>query len=156
MSDATAEETSPPAERGKSRLIFVVVLLIAGLGAFAAGYLGYASPITVLAGGGTVKEHEPAPGFVDVPRIMLPMAGRDRQLVLSIKLETTTDNVAGIEQQMPRILDSFNGFLSDIDPAAIERRGVLEIIRAELQTRIDTLLGGAGTGNVLITEFAIQ
>ena len=57
---------------------------------------------------------------------------------------------------MPRILDSFNSFLSDIDPAAFDRRGVLEIVRAELQTRVDMLLGEPRVGNVLITEFAIQ
>ena len=155
MSDATADE-APSAGRRKSGLIIVAAVLVAGLGAFAAGYLGYVAPMAMLTADKKAVDHAPAPGFVDVPRIMLPMAGRDRQLVLSIKLETTADQVANIEHQMPRILDSFNSFLSDIDPAAIDRRGVLEIIRAELQTRVDMLLGGARIGNVLITEFAIQ
>lgn len=155
MSDATADEV-PPARSGRSKLIFAGVILIAGLGAFAMGFLGVVSPMALFAGGETAQDQGPQPDFVDVPRIMLPLAGRNRQLVLSIKLETTAEHVTAIEQQMPRVLDSFNGFLSDIDPAAIDRRGVLEIIRTELQTRVDMLMGAQSVGNVLITEFSIQ
>lgn len=155
MSDAVADEQLP-AKRGRSKLLLAGVVLIAGLGGFAASYLGFVSPSALLASEEKAEAHGPLPGYVDVPRIMLPLAGRNRQLVLSIKLETTADHVAGITQQLPRILDSFNSFLSDIDPAAFDRRGVLEIVRAELQTRVDMLLGEPRVGNVLITEFAIQ
>lgn len=155
MSDATADE-QPPARRGRSKLLLAGAVLIAGFGGFAASYLGYVSPTALMASDKAAEAHGPAPGYVDVPRIMLPLAGRNRQLVLSIKLETTAEQVAGIEQQMPRILDSFNSFLSDIDPGAFDRRGVLEIVRAELQARVDMLLGEPRVGNVLITEFAIQ
>lgn len=125
-------------------------------GGVAASYLGYITPSALTAGGAAAERQGPVSGYVDVPRIMLPLAGRDRQLVLTIKLETTAEHVADIEHQLPRILDSFNSFLSDIDPAAFDRRGVLEIVRAELQTRVDMLLGEQRVGNVLITEFAIQ
>ena len=42
---------------------------------------------------------------------------------------------------MPRITDSYNGFLSRIDSSAFSRRGILEIIRAELATRTRFVLG---------------
>ncbi|MDO5640948.1 MAG: flagellar basal body-associated FliL family protein [Paracoccus sp. (in: a-proteobacteria)] len=154
MTDVTAEEI-PPSGRGRSGLILAAMVLIAGLGAFAAGFLGVVQPSKLLAGWAGPKVEHITPGYVEVPRITLPLPGRDRQLVMGIMLETTTDRVPGIESQMPRILDSYNGFLSGIDPGALDRRGVLEIIRAELQARTDMLLGGAGTGEVLITEFAI-
>lgn len=155
MSDAVAAEP-PPRARGRSRLLFAGALVVAAFAGFAGSYLGYVTPAAWLSKDSASGTHAPVPGYVDVPRIMLPLAGGGRQLVLSVKMETTADQMAGIEHQMPRILDSFNGFLSNIDPAAFDRRGVLEIVRAELQARVDILLGEARAGNVLITEFAIQ
>lgn len=76
--------------------------------------------------------------------------------MLSIKLECAPEKVAQVQLMMPRLSDSFTGFLSDIEPAAIDRRGVLEIIRAELRARADMVLGSGVIDNVLITEFAIQ
>ena len=73
-----------------------------------------------------------------------------------IKIECAPEKVAQVQMLMPRISDSFTRFLSDIDPAAIDRRGVLEIIRAELRTRADMVLGSGVIDNILITEFAIQ
>lgn len=155
MSDAIADDL-PPARRGRSMILLAGAVLVAGLLGFAASFLGYVSPTAWMSGEGAAKVRGPGPDYVDVPRIMLPLAGRNRQLVLSIKLETTPEYAANIQQQMPRILDSFNSFLSDIDPAAFDRRGVLEIVRAELQTRVDMVLGAQPVENVLITEFAIQ
>ena len=57
---------------------------------------------------------------------------------------------------MPRITDSYNGFLSQIDAAAFSRRGILEILRAELATRTRFVLGDAALRDLLITEFRIQ
>ena len=155
MSETLAIEEAP-ARAGRGKLILAAGVLAAGLGGFAASYLGFVSPSALLAG----KEHSevplPAIGFVDVPRIMVPMAGRDRQLVLSIKLECAPEKIAEVQMMMPRLSDSFTGFLSDIEPAAIDRRGVLEIIRAELGARAEMVLGGGVVDNVLITEFAIQ
>ena len=57
---------------------------------------------------------------------------------------------------IPRLLDSFNGFLTDIDPAAFEKRGILDIVRDELATRAVFVLGKEAFTDVLITEFRIQ
>ena len=43
-----------------------------------------------------------------------------------------------------------------IDAAAFSRRGILEIIRAELATRTRFVLGDAAVRDLLITEFRIQ
>ena len=57
---------------------------------------------------------------------------------------------------MPRILDTFTGFLSGIDPAAYDKRGVLEIIRAELLARTRYVLGETAAKDLLITEFRFK
>lgn len=154
MSETLAEEAAP-ARSGRGKLVLAGIVLVVGLGGFAASYMGVVSPSGLFAKGHS-EDVVAAVGFVDVPRIMVPMAGRDRQLVLSIKLECAPEKQAQVQAVMPRILDSFTGFLSDIDPAAIDRRGVLEIIRAELRARADMVLGSGVIDNVLITEFAIQ
>ena len=57
---------------------------------------------------------------------------------------------------LPRITDSFNSLLSQVDPVAFSRRGILEIIREELATRSRLILGDAAVRDLLITEFRIQ
>lgn len=155
MSDITADE-EPAKPRGRSKLLLAGAVLAAGLGAFAAGYIGLVSPMDIMSAKKEADAALPGIAFVEVPRIVVPMAGRNRQLMLSIKLEVTPQKTSEVEMMMPRVSDSFTRFLSDIDPAAIDRRGVLEIIRGELQARADMLLGADNVGNVLITEFAIQ
>ncbi|NHF73145.1 flagellar basal body-associated FliL family protein [Paracoccus xiamenensis] len=155
MSETLAVE-EPPAGSGRGKLVLAAGVLAAGLGGFAASYLGVVSPSALFAAKEQPADALPAVGFVDVPRIMVPLAGRDRQLVLSIKLECPPEKVAQVQLLMPRIADSFTSFLSDIQPAAIDRRGVLEIIRAELRARADMVLGGGVIDNILITEFAVQ
>ena len=63
---------------------------------------------------------------------------------------------AQIAHLMPRILDAFTAFLSGIDPAAYDKRGVLEIIRAELLTRSRYVLGTDALKDLLITEFRFK
>ena len=155
MSETLAVEEAPT-KSGRGKLFLAAGVLAAGLGGFAASYLGVISPSALMATNEHSEAALPAVGFVDVPRIVVPMAGRNRQLVLTVKLESAPEKIAQVQQMMPRLSDSFTGFLSDIEPAAIDRRGVLEIIRAELRARAEMVLGSGVIDNVLITEFAIQ
>ncbi|WBU63954.1 flagellar basal body-associated FliL family protein [Paracoccus aerodenitrificans] len=152
MSETLAED----GKSGRLRLVAAIAVLVAGGGAFAAGYLGLVSPSLLFSTGTKEAETKPEIAFVDVPRIVVPLAGRDRQLVLSVKLEASPANAGQIQTLLPRLSDSFNRFLSDIEPAAIDRRGVLEIIRAELLARAKMVLGPDMVENLLITEFAIE
>ncbi|MDO5605151.1 MAG: flagellar basal body-associated FliL family protein [Paracoccus sp. (in: a-proteobacteria)] len=153
MSDATALTDDPPPRRRRHLLLAALVLGVAGAG-FGAGFSGLVSPRALMTRGAPVSG--PMVGFIDLPRLTVPLAGRERQLILALKLEAAPADIPGIEAMLPRVADSFNRFLSDIDPAAIERRGVLEIIRAELAARADMVLGAGLVTDVLITEFAIQ
>jgi flagellar FliL protein len=155
--DIPAEEKS----KGGIRRILLplgLVVIMTG-GGFASTFLGFWSPMAFFA---AKEEHPPeaqAPTveFVDIPQIVLTLAGpRSRMLIMTVKIETDQTHRAEVEHLVPRILDSFNSFLSNVDPSAFEKRGMLDIIRDELATRAAFVLGKGAFADILITEFRIQ
>ncbi len=155
--DSPAEETS---KGGIRRILLPLgLLVILTGGGFASTFLGFWSPMGLLAAKQEAPPETQAPTveFVDVPQIVLTLAGpRPRMLIMTVKIETDQLHRPEVEHMIPRILDSFNGFLSDIDPAAFEKRGMLDIIRDELATRAVFVLGKDAFTDILITEFRIQ
>lgn len=152
-------DASPPKPLPK-RLIPVllpVLALAAGLGTTAAGLW---SPLSMLRPAEAVPSEAHAPPaavFLDVPRIVLTLPGeRTQTLALAVTLDMEPQALAQARLLMPRLTDSYNGFLSQIDAAAFSRRGILEILRAELATRTRFILGDAALRDLLITEFRIQ
>jgi len=149
----------PPRSRLRRMLPLAVPLLALGAG-FASTYMGLWSPMGLIGGGAPPPKAvavAPAVTFVDVPRIILTVPGeRTQTLALTVMIEVPPEGRAQAEALMPRITDSFNEFLSRIDAAAFSRRGILEIIRAELATRTRFVLGDAAVRDLLITEFRIQ
>ena len=155
--DSPAEETSKGGIRRILLPLGLVVILTGG--GFASTFLGFWSPMVLLAAKQEAPPETQAPTveFVDVPQIVLTLAGpRPRMLIMTVKIETDQLHRPEVEHMIPRILDSFNGFLSDIDPAAFEKRGMLDIIRDELATRAVFVLGKDAFTDILITEFRIQ
>lgn len=164
MADAHAEKPEAAPGKKKKLLPLILALVLAG-GGFASTYLGFWSPMGLLGFAPAKAKAEahapdavvPAVTFVDVPRIQLTIpATRPRVLFLTAKIETTAAEKAGVEHLMPRVLDAYNAFLSDIDPSAFDKRGVLEIIRGELVTRTRYVLGETPVKDLLITEFMLQ
>ncbi len=95
--------------------------------------------------------------FVDLPQIALTLSGpQSRTLALAVKVEAKPENVAQIEFLQPRILDAFNGFFSEVDPLAFEKKGIIDVVRNELSTRLTFILGEGAFNDILITEFRIQ
>lgn len=158
MTDATANLASdPPAKAsGRKKLIALLLPVLLAGGGFASTYLGLWSPAAMLA----PKEDAtvvPETVFVAVPVIELTILGGSGQsLVLAASIETDSAHQAEVTHLMPRVLDSFNAFLSGIDPAAYDKRGVLEIIWAELVTRSRYVLGNEALKDLLITEFRFK
>ncbi|MCZ0960245.1 flagellar basal body-associated FliL family protein [Paracoccus benzoatiresistens] len=154
MTDATLDPPSQPS--GKKKLMPLLAAVLLAGGGFASTYLGLWSPAAMLA----PKEDAPAAPaviFVEVPTIELIIpGGSGRSLVLSASIETDSAHQADVTHLMPRVLDTFTGFLSGIDPAAYDKRGVLEIIRAELVTRSRYVLGNEAIKDLLITEFRFK
>ena len=157
----TSDPDGAPAPKSALRRLFPILLplvaLLAGLGV---SYAGFFSPMRLLAPAETQAEIKPAvpeASFVDVPRIVLSLGGdRMQTLALTVMIDTDPASVAQAKALMPRITDSYNGFLSKIEPAAFSRRGILEIVRAELATRTRFILGDDAVRDLLITEFRIQ
>lgn len=155
-----SEPNDAPARKPRLRRLAPVLLPIAALAAgFGTTYAGYWSPLSVLPGvfSAARQPTSPAAAFVEVPRIILTLPGdRAQTLALAVVLELEPRAVEQARLLMPRITDSYNGFLAQIDPAAFSRRGILEIVRGELATRTRFILGDTSVRDLLITEFRIQ
>ncbi|MEE2860114.1 MAG: flagellar basal body-associated FliL family protein [Pseudomonadota bacterium] len=158
MTDAAAA----PAEKApgkKGLLITLAATLVLGGAAFGSTYLGIWSPAGMLAGSPAKEasaEHH-AVVFIDVPKVEIVIpGGRARSMVLSATIETDSAHKAEVTHLMPRVSDAFTTFLSGVDPAAYDKRGVLEVIRAELVTRTRYVLGEEPVKDLLITEFRFK
>lgn len=151
---------APPQRRGRRMMLMLALpLLLAGAG-FGSSYLGFWSPLSLAGLGDQVPAAvpgAPATDFVDVPpiNITLPDA-RPRQLHLVVKLEVAAGRAAEVERLLPRVLDAFNTFVTGIAPEAFDRRGILEIMREELKTRVQLALQTDLPVEVLIMEFALK
>ncbi len=151
----TADDKTPRKKRGW--LLPVLLTLLLGGAGFASSFLGFWSPLDLIAAESQSGHETPEIAFVDVPQAEVPLPGTGRHaVVIAATIETTADHMKDIEHEMPRVQDAFNEFLSNIDPAAFEKRGVLEIIRAELQTRARQILGDQIVHDLLIKEFRLK
>lgn len=160
MTDVADINTEPKSGRGPGRILLPLgVALVLGGAGFASTWLGFWSPAALLSASAPKEKPADLPqvDFVGIPQIVLSLAGpRPRILVMTVKIETDQTHKPEIEHLVPRLLDSFNSFLSDVDPSAFEKRGILDIVRDELATRAVFVLGKEAFTDVLITEFRIQ
>lgn len=159
MTDITTDlpEQPPAKKRGKlgKLLPILVSVVLAGAG-FASTYTGLWSPSALIASSDVPEKHDALPVFVDVPPLELSIPGARLTLSLAASIETDKAHEKDIAHLMPRVLDTFTVFLLDIDSAAYDKRGVLEIIRAELLSRTRQVLGEDAVKDLLITEFRIK
>ncbi|MFC3570517.1 flagellar basal body-associated FliL family protein [Paracoccus simplex] len=161
MSDVADINTEQKSGRGLGRILLPLGLaLVLGGAGFASTWLGFWSPMSLLAPHAdkpAAQEALPAVVFVDIPQIVLTLAGpRAQTLVMTVKIETDQAHQAEVDYLTPRLLDAFNSFLADVDASAFEKRGILDIVRDELATRAVFVLGKEAFTDLLITEFRIQ
>lgn len=150
-----------PPRRGRKRLLMLALPVLLAGGGFASSYFGLWSPLALTGLGGETPAHaapgEPATAFIDVPAINVTLPdARPRLLHLAVKLEVPAGEAKAVEHLLPRVLDAFNTFLTGIAPEAFERRGILEIMREELKTRVQLALKTDAPVEVLIMEFALK
>lgn len=158
MSDVADMDGAGDAPKKRGRLLILVVPLLALFAGVSLGFFGVFSPLSLM------EKKDPKEiafvsdyVFVDLPQIALTLSGpKSRTLALAVKVEAKPENVAQIEFLQPRILDAFNGFLSEIDPLAFEKKGIIDVVRNELSTRLTFILGEGAFNDILITEFRIQ
>ncbi|MGZ3215361.1 flagellar basal body-associated FliL family protein [Paracoccus sp. T5] len=157
MTEAVADAAETP--RGKKGLLVpIAAALLLGGGGFASTYLGLWSPAGLMAEPAAEPQTaHAAVEFIDVPRVEIVVpGGRARSLVLAATIETDASHAADVRHLMPRVSDAFTTFLSGVDPDAYDKRGVLEVIRAELVTRTRFVLGEEPVKDLLITEFRFK
>lgn len=162
---AEAAQTVEPGKPGRKRLLLpLVAALVLAVGGFASTYLGLWSPLGLFAASpeAEAEAEEEAPvdptlAFVAVPPIELTLAGGSHSVLgLTTVIETEAGAVEAITALLPRVLDSFNGFLSGVDPLAFDKRGVLDIIKHELTVRARGALPDLPVKDLLITEFRLK
>lgn len=108
-------------------------------------------------GSGDASVLESQMSYLDLPQFVLTIPGSDpKNLFMSLTIEAAASSVSEIKDKSPNIVDSFNMFLTEVSPLAFERRGVLDIIKGELTTRLDGILGKGGFNSLLVMEFRIQ
>lgn len=159
MTETSDPDSAPPRKSAVKRLFPILLPLIALLAGLGVSYAGFFSPMQLLSSNQAAEAPVAVPDvtFVDVPRIVLSLGGdRVQTLALTVMIDVDPASAAQARALMPRITDSYNGFLSKIDPAAFSRRGILEIVRAELATRTRFILGDNAVNDLLITEFRVQ
>lgn len=157
---ADAAENVETERKSRGALLPLIAALVLGGAGFGSAYLGYLGPLVPgfpSSSSGAAKSHPVEVGFVALPPIELTLTGGSyRRLGLSAAIETEPGAVKDIEALLPRVSDSFNAFLADVDPLAFDKRGVLEIIKFELAARARDVLAGLPVHDLLITEFKLK
>lgn len=148
-----SENSTPRPKRGILLIIILTALLAAG--GFLASYMGFFPPERHP--GAEATHAEPSVAFIDLPPVVTSVTGRTpRNVMLAAKLEVPVEKQAEVEALLPRVSDAVTSFISGIDAAAFEKRGILEIIRTELNTRANYVLGDGMVNDLLITEFSVR
>ncbi|MDB6182661.1 flagellar basal body protein FliL [Paracoccus fistulariae] len=155
MTDVALDPAEQVPKKKRKLIPILVAVALAGAG-FASTYMGFWTPSALLVSDGAKKEPSSKPAFVEVPPLDLSIAGSRLNLWLATSIETDEAYKKDVEAQMPRVLDAYTIFLTAIDPAAYDKRGVLEIIRAELLSRTRQALGEDMVNDLLITEFRLK
>lgn len=152
------EAPAVPEPRRSTKTLVLLLLTLSALGlGFSVAYFGLIIPATYFSKVGEAQGRDYELSFVDIPSVVLSLPGSSsRILKLTSKVEVELAQVESVRYLIPRISDSFIAFLSEVDPLAFERKGVLDVIRNELRTRTKYILGEGGFREILITEFIIK
>lgn len=171
MTDQLDSPTTPTPKR-KGGLILGLVLAVIGAGG---GFAIVGLDVLGIMGGGDVvheasHEAEAAPAmpdlpkiaaagsFVSVPPMVVPM-GRitdGRQLRFRGELEVSTDHEEEVQALMPRIVDTFQGYLRALGPDDLDQPAALVHLRAQMLRRAQLVAGHTAIRDLLIMEFVLN
>ncbi len=145
---------------GKKRMIIligaaIVVLVGVGAGLFFSGILGGKKE--------EVKEVAAAPSgpiFYDLPEFIVNLNTGGKQvsfLKLKVTLELAKDTDAPIiEQQLPRVTDSFNTYLRELRASDLSGSAGMYRLKDELLLRLSKTIEGAQVKDILFKDVLIQ
>ena len=145
-------------KKGKLKLIIAVAGFVAILGAGAGWFF-------LMRGHGGEKHAEAPPpkppAFVDVPDLMVNLAGspgeRVQYLRLKIVLELKEEKqIEAIKPTMPRVTDIFQTYLREFRPSDINGSAGLFRLKEELTKRVNNAVAPHQVSAVLFKEIVVQ
>ncbi|MDE5440627.1 flagellar basal body-associated protein FliL [Bradyrhizobium sp. CSA207] len=157
---AAAEGAEAAAPKNKLKLIIMAIGLLAILGGGAATWFFFFRH-------GDDEHHAEAaappkpPAFVDVPDIMVNLAGtpgeRVQYLRLKIVLELKEEKqIEAIKPTMPRVTDIFQTYVRELRPSDLNGSAGVFRLKEELTKRVNAAVAPIQVGAVLFKEVVIQ
>mgnify|MGYP001824580303 CR=1 FL=1 len=147
MSDATAEDTAPPARKsGTSILIGLILAIVGGLG----GYV-LTSGLVDLGGGhhtGASDDTDFVP--IEPMTVLLGHSGERRYLRFTAQLEIDPSHKDQVTKLLPRVVDVLNTYLRSLSMSDVEDPSSLLTLRSQMRRRIDLVVGGGAVRDLLV------
>ncbi|MCK1722757.1 flagellar basal body-associated protein FliL [Bradyrhizobium sp. 141] len=155
-----ASEGAEAAPKNKLKLIIMAIGLLAVLGGGAATWFFFFRH-------GDDEHHAEAapppkpPSFVDVPDIMVNLAGapgeRVQYLRLKIVLELKEEKqIEAIKPTMPRVTDIFQTYVRELRPSDLNGSAGIFRLKEELTKRVNAAVAPVQVSAVLFKEVVIQ
>jgi flagellar protein FliL len=151
------EAGAPP--KGKLKLIIAIVGVLAVLGGGAATYFMFFKH----SGEEMHAEAPPAkpPVFVDVPDMMVNLAGAPGERVQYLKVKLILEvreekQIEAIKPSLPRVTDIFQTYLRELRPTDLNGSAGLFRLKEELTRRVNVALAPIPVNAVLFKEVVIQ
>jgi len=156
--ESTEEGAAKPKRKFgiKQIVLFVVAPLVVLLGAGAGVYF------SGLLGGGHEEEEQVAvaePVFYELPEFVanLNSTAPMRFLKMKVALEITDKEATKrLDAEMPRVLDTFQGFLRELRPEDVDGSQGMLRVKEELLRRIDLAIRPTIVSDVLVKEIIVQ
>ncbi|OAF13636.1 flagellar basal body-associated protein FliL [Bradyrhizobium centrolobii] len=157
---AAAEGAEAPPPKNKLKLIIMAVGLLAVLGGGAATWFFFFRH-------GDDEHHAEAapppkpPAFVDVPDMMVNLAGapgeRVQYLRLKIVLELKEETqIEAIKPTMPRVTDIFQTYVRELRPSDLNGSAGIFRLKEELTKRVNAAVAPIQVSAVLFKEVVVQ
>lgn len=161
------EEGSQKGGRRKLLLIVALAFLLVIGGVGASWWMGFLDPVIALLGGTKTEESEETVPvvaaeavFFDLPELLVNLNTGGRKstfLKIRISLEVSSlDDVARVEQIMPRIIDNFQVYLRELRVDDLKGSAGMYRLREELLTRVSAAVAPAKINDVLFKEMLVQ
>jgi flagellar FliL protein len=157
--DAKAGEAEGEASAPRRKLPLKLIIIAAGA-------------LALLAGGGTAayvflgnKEAKAvaapikAPTFLDVPEVLVNLAGTERTQYLKVKIVLELPDPAltpQVQTAMPRVMDAFQTYLRELRPTDLDGSAGLYRLKEELTRRVNTAISPSRINAVLFKEIVVQ
>ena len=154
---------------GNKKMLIIVaaaLLVVVGGGGAGAYFLLFSGAKTDAHGAKVAGNQPPAPivppqvAFYDMPDMVVNIQsahGNPAYLKLSVALELTgTDEKAGIQPLMPRVVDQFQGYLRELRVDDLKGSAGVLRVKEELLRRINVATAPFAIKDVLLKEMIVQ